>query len=184
MEAPSPQLIASLSNAENRQQAAANWQLILDELKANNAASPASACGAAATILIETAHTFMPIEEFGTAEYFHKMYGHRLDYQVDDTLKWKWRGRGFAQLTGLDNYRAAGYDLKIPLVDHPELACQTGIAVKIFRWFWVRCRLPALCDLVAQQPGYERWQRVRQVYNGGLNGIAEFDTALEQLGAI
>lgn len=48
----------------------------------------------------------------------------------------KYHGRGFIQLTGRDNYRMAQQALKIPLLQHPELAERPDVAAKIAVWYW------------------------------------------------
>ena len=48
----------------------------------------------------------------------------------------KFKGRGFIQITGRDNYRMAGNAIGIPLEDHPELASQPAVAAKIAVWYW------------------------------------------------
>ncbi|HVI55555.1 MAG TPA: XVIPCD domain-containing protein [Luteibacter sp.] len=49
---------------------------------------------------------------------------------------WKYHGRGYIQLTGKDNYRAAGEALDLDLVKHPELAADPQNASKIAVWYW------------------------------------------------
>jgi putative chitinase len=49
---------------------------------------------------------------------------------------WKYHGRGYIQLTGKDNYRAAGEALDLDLVKHPELAADPKNASKIAVWYW------------------------------------------------
>jgi murein DD-endopeptidase MepM/ murein hydrolase activator NlpD len=48
---------------------------------------------------------------------------------------YKYRGRGFIQLTGKNNYLAAGSAIGIPLVDNPDLANKPNVAAKITAWF-------------------------------------------------
>lgn len=45
-------------------------------------------------------------------------------------------GRGYIQLTGEDNYRAAGHYLGFDLVGHPELAQSLAWSAKIATWYW------------------------------------------------
>ncbi|WP_266157210.1 XVIPCD domain-containing protein [Dyella silvatica] len=47
-----------------------------------------------------------------------------------------YRGRGYIQLTGKDNYREAGQALGLDLVKHPELAAEPRNASKIAAWYW------------------------------------------------
>ena len=48
----------------------------------------------------------------------------------------KYKGRGYIQITGRKNYRAAGDALNLPLEDQPELASHPANAAKIAGWFW------------------------------------------------
>lgn len=48
----------------------------------------------------------------------------------------RYKGRGFIQITGRDNYRRAGQALGLPLEKNPELASQPAIAAKIALWYW------------------------------------------------
>lgn len=48
----------------------------------------------------------------------------------------KYKGRGFIQITGRYNYKRAGQELGLDLVNHPELAEDPAIAAKIAVWFW------------------------------------------------
>jgi len=48
----------------------------------------------------------------------------------------KYKGRGFIQLTGRDNYRMAGNALNLPLLVKPELASNPEVAAKIAIWYW------------------------------------------------
>ncbi|MGS8542328.1 glycoside hydrolase family 19 protein, partial [Salmonella enterica subsp. enterica serovar Anatum] len=47
-----------------------------------------------------------------------------------------YHGRGYIQLTGKSNYRAAAEALQLDLVKHPELASQPENAAKIAVWYW------------------------------------------------
>lgn len=49
-------------------------------------------------------------------------------------------GRGFIQLTGSENYRAAGEWLGVDLVNHPELAQSIEYSAQIVRWYWMVAR--------------------------------------------
>ncbi|WP_127168239.1 peptidoglycan-binding protein [Xanthomonas sp. BRIP62415] len=63
------------------------------------------------------------------------MYGGRMgnDEPGDGYL---YRGRGYMQLTGKDQYRAAGEALNLDLVAHPDLAAQPENASRIATWYW------------------------------------------------
>ncbi|GAB6197119.1 XVIPCD domain-containing protein [Lysobacter xanthus] len=49
---------------------------------------------------------------------------------------WKFRGRGYVQLTGRDHYEEVGRKLGIDLVGHPERAAEREIAAKIAILYW------------------------------------------------
>ena len=48
----------------------------------------------------------------------------------------KYKGRGYIQLTGKDNYKRAGQALGLPLVDKPELVEKPEVAAKVAVWYW------------------------------------------------
>ncbi|MFC3654782.1 peptidoglycan-binding protein [Xanthomonas hyacinthi] len=63
------------------------------------------------------------------------MYGGRMgNDEPGDGLRY--HGRGYIQLTGKDQYRAAGEALELDLVNHPELAAQPENASRIATWYW------------------------------------------------
>ena len=49
---------------------------------------------------------------------------------------WRYHGRGYIQLTGKENYRAAGEALDLDLVKHPELAADPQNVSRIAVWYW------------------------------------------------
>ncbi|RXR02711.1 peptidoglycan-binding protein [Pseudoxanthomonas composti] len=63
------------------------------------------------------------------------MYGGRMgnDEPGDG---YRYRGRGYIQLTGKDQYREAGQALDLDLVRHPELAARPENAARIATWYW------------------------------------------------
>lgn len=54
--------------------------------------------------------------------------------QVGDGAKYK--GRGYIQLTGRDNYKRAGQALGLPLEQQPELVEKPEVAAKVAVWYW------------------------------------------------
>ena len=63
------------------------------------------------------------------------MYGGRMG-NTDTGDGYKYHGRGYIQLTGKDQYAAAGKALGLNLVDHPELAAEPANASKIAVAYW------------------------------------------------
>lgn len=79
---------------------------------------------------------------------------------------WRYRGRGPIQLTGADNYRAAGTALGCDLVANPDQLLDPAIGARAAAWFWTRkgCNEPAdRGDMIG----------VTRLVNGGTLGLAE-----------
>lgn len=79
---------------------------------------------------------------------------------------YKFRGRGLIQITGRDNYRAAGQALGIDLWSYPELLGELPLAARSAAWFWQSRGCNELADA-------GRFERITRVINGGLNGYPE-----------
>lgn len=76
----------------------------------------------------------------------------------------RFKGRGFIQLTGRDNYKAAGDYLNIDLLKNPDLAAKPEIAAKIALWYW-NTRV---------KPNVDNWADTKQVtrkINPALKGL-------------
>lgn len=125
-----------------------------------------------ATFKWETAHTMRPIDEFGTADRFNKLYGpstkvgKRLgNTQVGDGARF--HGRGYVQLTGRANYSRAGKAFGVDLTATPDRAKDAEMAYEIAiqgmkeGWFTGR-RLDQFIN-GTQQPEYEK---ARSIING------------------
>ena len=84
-----------------------------------------------ATVDWETDHTFEPIPEKGPDSYFDRYEGREDlgNVQPGDGLRFK--GRGFVQITGRNNYQNYGRILGIDLVNHPDLALEPQTALFI-----------------------------------------------------
>jgi putative chitinase len=91
----------------------------------------------------------------------------------------RYRGRGVIQLTGKDNYRAAGQALGLDLVGEPELAQTPEVAFKVAGLYWKSNKLNELADV----PDF---RAITQRINGGQTGAADrdkyFQTAQRVLG--
>ncbi|MBR9765400.1 MAG: hypothetical protein GYB53_18230 [Rhodobacteraceae bacterium] len=141
-----------------------------------------------ATTFHETAQTMQPITERGGRRYFDKYepwgrIGPRLG-NTDPGDGWRYRGRGFVQITGRRNYALASRVLGIDLIGNPDLALEPSIAAKILvrgccdGWFTGK----ALNDYL---PG--DYVNARRVVNGTdrarkIAGYAEaFEAAIEAM---
>ncbi|MBV8855911.1 MAG: hypothetical protein JOZ02_03025 [Acidobacteria bacterium] len=127
---------------------------------------------ALATFKWETAHTFEPIHEFGSAARFNKLYGPgtKVGQSLGNTTAGDgalFHGRGYVQLTGRTNYtkakRLTGEDLlndpDRALV--PEIAYNIAVQGMIDGWFTGRKLSQFIKD--GQPPLYED---ARTIING------------------
>jgi len=90
---------------------------------------------ALATVFHECAKTMQPITEYGPVSYFNKYEtGTDIGKRLGNTAKgdgYKFRGRGFVQITGRANYKKAGDKLGLDLITKPEQALKLPIATAI-----------------------------------------------------
>lgn len=108
-----------------------NIQMLRDACKTGNLSLDQTAY-LMATVEHETADTFEPIHEYGTNNYFTKMYEGREDlenFEPGDGIRYA--GRGFVQITGRRNYTLFSKILDVDLVGNPDLALDTTIAAQI-----------------------------------------------------
>ena len=91
---------------------------------------------------------------------------------------WRFRGRGFIQLTGRDNYALAARRLGLPLLEDPDQASRPSVAALVAADFWARRELNREADR-----GAAGMEAVRRAVNGrrmlGLDDCrARFDRAV------
>lgn len=92
-----------------------------------------------ATSYHETAFTMQPITEYGKVSYFSKYEpSTRIGRDLGNTVAgdgYRFRGRGYVQLTGRRNYRKASEELCLhpnsDLITNPELALEPKVAAAI-----------------------------------------------------
>lgn len=123
-----------------------------------------------ATVKHETAGTFLPINEFGTDVYFRRRYGPQTDVgkrlgNMVESDATDFKGRGYVQITGRDNYKRVGQNLGLGdrLVQFPHMALNPSISLAILcdgmynGWFTGL----SLRKMEAQQPSdYTPWRRM------------------------
>jgi putative chitinase len=78
---------------------------------------------------------------------------------------WKFRGRGFIQLTGKANYIVASKDTRIDFLNNPDLLLEEANAMIAALWFWNKNKLNDLADK-------NDIKAVTKTINGGFNGLA------------
>ncbi|WP_170176876.1 glycoside hydrolase family 19 protein [Nocardia mexicana] len=111
------------------------------------------------------------LTEYGSEKYFNSNYGP--DTAVGRSLGnekpgdgARFRGRGALQITGRDNYRAAGDSIDVDLVRHPERAADPEHAFDIAGWYWESRELNDEADK-------GKLDDITREINGGSNGDAE-----------
>ncbi|GAC1407306.1 MAG: carboxypeptidase [Candidatus Velthaea sp.] len=82
-----------------------------------------------ATVEWETGGTYQPVVERGSTAYFAKYNGRLGNIKPSDGFDY--RGRGYVQLTGRENYHKFGILLNQPLEVSPYLACDPATAYKV-----------------------------------------------------
>jgi putative chitinase len=78
---------------------------------------------------------------------------------------WKYRGRGFIQLTGKDNYLMLSKDARIDCFNNPDLLLEEANAMIAALWFWNKNKLNDLADR-------DDIKAITKRINGGFNGLA------------
>ena len=125
------------------QEAVDNINLIVETCEKYNLSYPQSAY-LLATTYHETAHTFKPIEEYGKGKgrkygtwytdskgVKYGIAGSGGDIYLYSDYPHLYYGRGFCQLTHWVNYKFAGEQLGIDLINNPDLALQPKYASEI-----------------------------------------------------
>ena len=122
----------------------------------------------------ETAN-FTSLEEFGGSLDFRKYdpkYNPRKARQLGNKVAGdgaKYKGRGFIQLTGRDNYKRAGQALGLPLEQRPELVERPDVAAKVAVWFWQNRVAPKVAS-------FHDTQQATKPINPGMRGLQDRHT--------
>jgi peptidoglycan L-alanyl-D-glutamate endopeptidase CwlK len=135
---------------------------------------------ALATIRAETG-AFLPISEFPSK--FNtappgppfNLYDRRTDLGNQGPPDGeRFRGRGFVQLTGRDNYLRYGQKIGLDdrLIDDPELANTPQIAAQLLACF-LKDREKKIREALQE----DRLDVARRLVNGGIHGLAQFEKA-------
>jgi len=90
-----------------------------------------------------------------------------------------YKGRGPIQLTGRDNYRAAGEALGLDLESNPRQAAEPSVGFRTAAWYWNSRDLNTYADS-------GDFREITRRINGGYNGMADrqryYDAARQALG--
>jgi len=96
----------------------------------------------------------------------NKVYGNRMGNGNEASGDgWKYRGRGFLQITGKDNYSGLSLRIGIDLLGNPDLLLTEANSMIGALWFWERGELNKLAD-------QDDLKGITRKVNGGFNGLA------------
>lgn len=139
-----------------------------------------SQIAAAATIGVETAGSFRPIDEAPSSlnDNFRKYEpGTPTAAKLGNTQPGdgaRYKGRGYIQLTGRQNYTTYARKLGVDLVNHPELANDPSVAARIFAAFWTDKGIHRVADT-------QNWREVRRLVNGGYTHLDDVVASITKL---
>ncbi len=108
----------------------------------------------------------------------NKVYANRMgngDEKSGDG--WRFKGRGYIQLTGRDNYTSLSKDTGIDFINHPELLETIQYAALSAGWFWNKNGLNKLADK-------DDVLSITKKINGGTNGLDDRKAKLVKLKTI
>lgn len=99
-----------------------------------------------------------------------RVYADRMGNGPEDSQEgWEYRGRGYIQLTGKDNYRSFGQIVPEDIINNPDLMA-TKYPLLSAAWFWHSRKLNEIAD---QGDNENIIATITKKVNGGMNGIAE-----------
>jgi putative chitinase len=102
---------------------------------------------------------------FNPEKLANKVYGGRMG-NTEPGDGYRYRGRGYIQLTGRETYREIGKIAGLDLEAEPELAAKPENAVRIACAFWTWKKINKQCDA-------GDFTGVTQRINGGTNGLSD-----------
>jgi putative chitinase len=99
-----------------------------------------------------------------------RVYGGRMGNGLEATKEgWKFRGRGYIQLTGKDNYKAFSDFIKEDCIANPDLVA-TKYPMDSAIWFFDKNKLWSICD---KGKGNEVVTELTKRINGGTHGLQD-----------
>ena len=121
---------------------------------------------------------FKYMVEIGNAAYFAQYDTMK---QLGNTLPgdgFKFRGRGYVQLTGRWNYTRYAPFVGADIVNYPDLAAEESVAARIAITFWNKTIIPGGYTIAQAAQAGDIDSVVRGV-NGGTNGLAQTKALFE-----
>ena len=97
----------------------------------------------------------------------NKVYANRMGNGTEQSGDgWKYRGRGFLQITGKSNYLVLSKDTRIDFLNNPDLLLQEPNALIGALWFWSKNNLNSFADK-------DDIVTITKRINGGINGLED-----------
>lgn len=152
------------------------WPLIVDEMVATNTNKFSFQVATLATIGVECG-LFKPVVERGRRSYFDMYEGRKDLGNVFPGDGFKYRGRGFIQLTGRNNYRFYGRYIHEDLENNPDLALKDRVAVKLLVAYLRTHGVDVWAQRAFKDDQYDEdtcWKTIRRLVNGGLTHYDKF----------
>jgi putative chitinase len=148
----------------NEHDASVCYDYLHDALMKNNMLTDNMLVALLATVRVECGSSFKPVKEIITPELAEKNYQHNSwlgNTEAGDG--YKFRGRGWSQLTGRWNYTDMSKKIGVDLVNNPDLLLQPENSAKVMVQF-------AKDKNIAVAIARDNFARVRKLWNGG-NGV-------------
>jgi putative chitinase len=104
----------------------------------------------------------------------NKVYANRMGNGTYESGEgWKYRGRGFIQLTGKENYYRLYLDTDLDVIKNPDILLEEPNALISALWFWKTRKLNSLADK-------DDLVGIRKRVNGGTIGLEHCKTLLKK----
>jgi putative chitinase len=123
--------------------------------------------------LMKTFKKYFPTEELALIyarnpeKIANRVYANRMENGDEASGDgWKYRGRGFIQLTGKNNYKNLSHDVKIDYLSEPDKLLTEVDAMIAALWYWNRNNLNTYAD-------QDDINQITKRINGGYNGLED-----------
>lgn len=121
--------------------------------------------------LLKVFKKYFPTEELARSYHrqperiANRVYANRMNNGNEATGDgWRYRGRGFIQITGKYNYAQLTQDTGIDYLNNPELLLTEADSMISALWFWTK-------NNINQNADADDVRRVTRKINGGFNGL-------------
>jgi len=105
----------------------------------------------------------------------NKVYANRMGNGSESSRDgFSYRGRGFIQITGKENYKALSKDTGIDFVSNPNELLNEPNALLSALWFWKKINANVYADA-------NNCERITKLINGGVNGLEDRKSNVQSL---